>query len=94
MKYTELSKKHQRTAIQWAIDGWNELYREQGLNVEATENTPEQTRAIFTTLCFVGYIDADTAECDNILLALYNEAAMEEIMEYDEFEMFMVSLIA
>ena len=41
MKYTELSKKHQRTAMQWAIDGWNELYREQGLSVEATENSPE-----------------------------------------------------
>ena len=41
MKYAELPKKHQRTAMQWVIDGWNELYREQGLNVEATENSPE-----------------------------------------------------
>jgi hypothetical protein len=56
-------------------------------------NTAEQARAIFTSICFVGYIDADTAECDNILRTLYNEAAMENIMDYDEFESFMIELI-
>lgn len=56
-------------------------------------NTAEQARAIFTSICFVGYIDADTAECDNILRALYNEAAMEDIMGYEEFEAFMIELI-
>lgn len=56
-------------------------------------NTAEQARAIFTSICFVGYIDADTAECDNILRALYNEAAMEDIMSYEEFEAFMIELI-
>ena len=55
--------------------------------------TPERARAMFTTICFVGNIDADTAECDNMLLGLYNEADMEDIMDYDEFEMFMIDLI-
>lgn len=41
MKYAELPKKHKRTAMQWAIDGWNELYREQELDIEVTENSPE-----------------------------------------------------
>lgn len=56
-------------------------------------NTPEQARAMFTALCFIGYIDADTAECDRLLNVLYDEAVMEEIMEYDEFVNFMVELI-
>lgn len=56
-------------------------------------NTPEQARAMFTTLCFVGNIDADTMECDNMLRTLYDVAAMKDIMDYDEFESFMVELI-
>ncbi len=56
-------------------------------------NTAKQARAMFTTLCFVGNIDADTLECDNMLLTLYNVSDMENIMEYDEFESFMVELI-
>lgn len=56
-------------------------------------NTAEQAKAMFTTLCFVGNVDADTMECDNMLLTLYNEAAMEDIMNYDDFETFMIELI-
>lgn len=56
-------------------------------------NTPEQARAIFTTICFVGNIDADTVECDNMLHTLYNECGMENFIEYNDFEMFMVALI-
>lgn len=56
-------------------------------------NTAEQAKAIFTTLCFVGNIDADTSECDNILIELYDEAGMEDIMRFEEFEYFMVELI-
>lgn len=56
-------------------------------------NLAEKYRAIFTTLCFVGDIDADTAKCDNMLLELYNECDMEEFVEYDDFEMFMIELI-
>lgn len=56
-------------------------------------NIARQARAIFTTMCFVGNIDADTSECDNMLIYLYNETGMEDIIDYDDFEMFMVELI-
>ena len=55
---------------------------------------PKQARAVFTTICLVGNIDADTAACDNILLELYNKADMEGIyIDYDDFEEFMIELI-
>lgn len=58
------------------------------------EYTSKQARAIFTTLCLVGNIDADTAACDNMLLELYNKADMESIdISYDEFEEYMIELI-
>lgn len=56
-------------------------------------NIAEQARAIFTTICFVGNIDADTAVCDNMLLELYNECGMENFVEYDDFEIYMIELI-
>lgn len=56
-------------------------------------NTAEQARAIFTTVCFVGNIDADTAKCDRLLHILYDESAMEDIVGYDDFEAFMIALI-
>ncbi len=56
-------------------------------------NTAEQAKAMFTTLCFVGNIDADTMRCDRFLRTLYSEAAMEDIMDYDDFESFMIELI-
>lgn len=58
------------------------------------EYTPKQARAIFTTICIVGNIDADTAVCDNMLLELYNKADMESIdISYEDFEDYMVELI-
>ena len=57
------------------------------------ENTLKVCRAIFTTVCFVENIDADTSECDNILSSLYYEANMDAVMDYDEFENYMVELI-
>ena len=56
-------------------------------------NTAEQARAMFTTICFVGNIDADTAECDNMLHTLYDECDMEDFVEYDDFESYMIELI-
>lgn len=56
-------------------------------------NTARQARAIFTTICFVGNIDADTLECENMLIYLYNETGMEDVLDYDYFEMFMIELI-
>lgn len=58
------------------------------------EYTPKQARSIFTTICLIGNIDADTAACDNMLLELYNKADMESIdISYDDFEEYMVELI-
>ena len=55
---------------------------------------PEQARAIFTALCLMGDIRADTSGCDNLLWELYRDCAMEDTeMSYDEFENFMVGLI-
>ena len=56
-------------------------------------NTAKQARAMFTTICFVGNIDADTSECDNMLHELYNESGMENFVEYDDFESYMITLI-
>lgn len=55
---------------------------------------PEQARALFTTLCFVGNIDAGTAECDRILNNIYYECGLEEQILFDDFDLFMCGLIA
>lgn len=58
------------------------------------KNTPEQARALFTALCFIGDINPDTATCDNMLLELYNDADMESIdISYDEFDLYMCELL-
>lgn len=41
MRFSELPIKFQRQALQLAIDGCNELFRNEGINVTATESTPE-----------------------------------------------------
>ena len=57
-------------------------------------NTPEQARALFTTLCFIGDIRPDTAICDNMLLELYNDSDMESTdISYDEFDLYMCELL-
>lgn len=40
LSYKDLPPKHQRTAQQWAVDAWNEIYREQGI-AEIDESAPE-----------------------------------------------------
>lgn len=58
------------------------------------EYMPKQARAIFTTICLVENIDADTAACDNMLLELYNKADIECCdISYDDFEEYMIELI-
>ena len=57
------------------------------------KNVKEQARAIFTTICCVGNIEADTKECDEILSTLYWRSALGELIEYEEFEDFMLELI-
>ena len=57
------------------------------------KNVKEQARAIFTTICCVGNIEADTKECDEILSTLYLRSDLEFLIEYEEFEDFMLELI-
>lgn len=40
MPYVDLPPDHKRTALQWAVDAWNEIYREQGIT-EIDETAPE-----------------------------------------------------
>ena len=47
--------------------------------------TKEQARAIFTTICLMENIDADTAECDEILAYLYEEAEIVEVIDFDKY---------
>lgn len=55
---------------------------------------PQQARSIFTTICMMWNIDADTAECDNMLNELWICAGVDEIeIDYEEFENFMLTWI-
>lgn len=57
-------------------------------------NVPEQARALFTTLCFIGDIRPDTSICDNMLLELYNDSDMESTgIIYDDFNLYMCELL-
>ena len=54
----------------------------------------EQSRAIFTTICLMGDIDADTYVCCNLLHELWSAAAIGDLgVDYDEFERYMIGLI-
>lgn len=59
----------------------------------ADGNTPKQARAIFTTACIVGELQADTLKADSILKDLYKKAALEDLISYDDFENFMYELL-
>ena len=58
-----------------------------------TENTAEQIRAFFTTWAFLFHIDADTHSCVQALAVIHTSAGLDEIIDYDEFENYMVGLI-
>lgn len=57
------------------------------------ENVPKQIRAFFTTWAFLFRIDVDTYNCDVALRRIYDTAGLDEVIDYDEFENFMVGLI-
>lgn len=57
------------------------------------EHVPEQLRAFFTTWCFVYRIDADAKDCAEALNAIYWQTALEELIDYAEFERFMLELV-
>ena len=53
----------------------------------------DQIRALFTSWCLIYHIDADTKECDDALNVIYWRAAMEELIEYEDYEQFMIEFI-
>lgn len=54
----------------------------------------KQSKAMFTTICLIGNIDADTNVCDSILFELWSSAAIGDCgVDYDEFESYMIDLI-
>lgn len=57
------------------------------------DKTSDIAKSLFTSWCFLFGIDADTKECDDALSVMYWQAAMEEMMEYDEFVTFMIEFI-
>ena len=46
MKYHELPERHKAQARQWAMDGWNEIYAEQGIPRLAKEDSPEVLQTV------------------------------------------------
>lgn len=57
-------------------------------------NVPQQAIAIFTTICVMGDIEADTNICDNMIEELYRDCRMVDVdMSYDDFYNFMVTWI-
>ena len=56
-------------------------------------NVPEQIRAFFTTWAFLFRIDADAYHCEMALRRIYDTAGLDEVIDYDEFENYMVGLI-
>ena len=57
------------------------------------EHDLDQNRALFTAWCFMFRIDADTPECDEVLKKIYRIAALQDLMPYEYFSIFMISLI-
>lgn len=53
----------------------------------------DQIRALFTSWCLIFHVDADTKECSDALNVIYWRAAMEELIEYENYEQFMIEFI-
>ena len=56
-------------------------------------NGKDQIRALFTSWCLIFHIDADTKECDDALNVIYRRAMLEELIEYKDYEQFMIEFI-
>lgn len=53
----------------------------------------DQIRALFTSWCLIFHIDADTKECDDVLMEIYDRATMGEVIDYVDYERFMIEFI-
>lgn len=53
----------------------------------------DQIRALFSSWCLIFHIDADTEECSDTLNIIYWRTTMEELVEYEDYEQFMIEFI-
>ena len=58
-----------------------------------TKNVPERIRCFFTTWAYEYLLGADSEECKAALRKIYNQAAINELIEYEEFTYFMTRYI-
>lgn len=58
-------------------------------------NVKEQARAIFTTICVVWDINADSGDCDTMVEHLYYVAGLDkdDLITYEDYYDYMVELI-
>ncbi|MEE0930536.1 MAG: hypothetical protein UIM53_06005 [Acutalibacteraceae bacterium] len=54
-----------------------------------SNNTQYQARCIFTTICIIKDIKADNYITEDMLLELFVTSALEDLMDYEDFEEFM-----
>lgn len=53
-------------------------------------NAKEQIRALFISYCLIFNIDVDTYICDLSLKNIYEAGHLEELVNYEEYERFMI----
>lgn len=56
-------------------------------------NGKDQIRALFTSWCLIFHIDANTKECDEALMTIYSRAAIDEVIDYKLYELFMIEFV-
>ena len=56
-------------------------------------NAKDQIRALFTSWCLIFHIDADTLECDIALRQIYYDGELKELVDWNNYEPFMVELV-
>ena len=56
-------------------------------------NGKDQIRALFTSWCLIFQIEADTKECDDALMTIYSRAAIDEVIDYKLYELFMIEFV-
>lgn len=75
-------KEYLNYIIDYAIGaGWEDFHEK------------DQIRALFTSWCLIFRVDADTKECDDALYVIYWRAEMEELVDYEDYERFMIEFI-
>ena len=86
MVLTEEIKMNKQEFLNYIIDyavctGWEDFHGK------------DQIRALFTSWCLIFHIDADTKECDDVLMEIYDRATMGEVIDYVDYERFMIEFI-